>query len=149
MRKIKFRFWDNVINSMYYGEEINKSKNELRNNWYCITKEDGLMVGNVGPSGMDNYDLIIMQYTGLKDINGKEIYEGDIVSIEIKDKTIKNKIIASNNEVVEYKDCKFGVVWGWHRDFTGLDGFYNTTFEVIGNVYEDSKLLQEDKHEEK
>ncbi|MBO0560247.1 hypothetical protein EXQ37_10970 [Clostridium botulinum] len=88
-------------------------------------------------------EIELLQYTGLKDVNGIGIYEGDILNIEIKDKTIGNKIIAISNEVVEYKDCKFGVVWGWHRDFTGLDGFYNATFEVIGNVYEDPKLLQE------
>ncbi|MCW6112179.1 YopX family protein [Clostridium sporogenes] len=142
MREIKFRFWDNVINNMYYGEEVSKSKNELRHNWYCITKEEGLMVGNVGPSGMDNYDLIVMQYTGLKDKNNKEIYEGDILQIEIKDKTIKDKIIVSDNTVVEYKNCKFGVVWGWHRDFICLDGFYNTDFKIKGNIYGNPELLE-------
>lgn len=79
-----------------------------------------------------------MQYTDLKDRNGEEIYEGDILHIEISN---NGKVIASNNEVVEYKDYKFGVVWGWHRDFIGLDGFCNTTFEVIGNIYKNPELV--------
>ena len=100
----------------------NKAKNRME---YDVYKE---------------YDNL-MQYTGLKDKNDKEIYEGDILSTEIKDKTIENKIIASGNTVVEYKDCKFGVVWGWHKDFIGLDGFCNATFEVIGNIYKNPELV--------
>lgn len=138
MREIKFRAWDKMNKKMLKVVEIDFFRRKM---YFTIDNK------YYGECSLD--DVILMQYTGLKDKNNKEIYEGDILSIEIKDKTIKGKIIASGNTVVEYKDCKFGVVWGWHRDFTGLDGFYNTTFEVIGNVYEDPKLLQEDKHEEK
>ncbi|MHB9901439.1 hypothetical protein CF095_13500 [Clostridium botulinum] len=138
MRDIKFRAWDKIDEKI---REITLIDFEY--------KKVKLLNDYTGESYLRDFEeVILLEYTGLKDINGKEIYEGNILHIEIKDKSIKDKIIASSNEVVEYKDCKFGVVWGWHRDFTGLDGFYNTTFEVIGNVYKDSKLLQEeDKHE--
>nr|WP_278001084.1 YopX family protein [Clostridium botulinum] len=101
----------------------NKAKNRME---YDVYKE---------------YDNL-MQYTGLKDKNEKEIYEGDILQINIKDKTIKNKIISAGNAVVEYKNCKFGVVWGWHKDFICLDGFYNTDFKIKGNIYGNPELLE-------
>ncbi|NFH34503.1 hypothetical protein FDC49_19395 [Clostridium sporogenes] len=132
MREIKFRFWDNVINNMYYGEEVSKSKNELRHNWYCITKEKGLMVGNVGPSGMDNYDLIIMQYTGLKDKNGVEIYEGDIVKIVSKVTGLFTK-----GKVVQGYGC-FLVQYDWNTHL--LCEFHN--IEVIGNIYANPELVE-------
>ncbi|NFM47888.1 hypothetical protein FDB72_17465 [Clostridium botulinum] len=147
MREIKFRGKSLDNNEWVYGGYYNMPDCRKDNPRHIIVYQ------NNGPGQLTIHEPVnintLGQYTGLKDKNRKEIYEGDRLHIEIKDKTIKNKIIVSDNEVVEYKDCKFGVVWGWHRDFTGLDGFYNTTFEVIGNVYEDSKLLQEDKHEER
>ncbi|MCW6059763.1 YopX family protein [Clostridium sporogenes] len=146
-RDIKFNVYDKTTNT-YYSNKDYDINIYLGRRMLDITEKNK----NIDLIVLDyenEIECVLLEYTGLKDKNGKEIYEGDIVSIEIKDKTIKNKIIASSNEVVEYKDCKFGVVWGWHRDFIGLDGFYNTTFEVIGNVYEDPKLLQEDKHEKK
>ncbi|NFC76723.1 hypothetical protein EXM99_08180 [Clostridium botulinum] len=125
MREIKFRAWNNSHNTMEY---------DIQNDYDCILSCFG--------GFLNNEFWEVMQYTGLKDKNNKEIYEGDIVNIEIKDKTIKNKIIATSNEVVEYKDCKFGVVWGWHRDFICLDGFYNTDFKIKGNIYENPELLE-------
>ncbi|CAL83906.1 hypothetical protein FDF29_06445 [Clostridium botulinum] len=133
MREIKFRAWDKIDEKI---REITLIDFEY--------KKVKLLNDYTGESYLRDFEeVILLEYTGLKDKNGKEIYEGNILHIEIKDKSIKDKIIASSNEVVKYKDCKFGVVWGWHRDFIGLDGFYNTAFQVIGNVYEDPKLLQE------
>ncbi len=69
----------------------------------------------------------LMQYTGLKDKNGKEIYEGDIVLC------------------FSTKRCPHTVIWngvGW--DLEGLyDGYRWGGEEVIGNIYESPELLEE------
>lgn len=77
----------------------------------------------------------IMQYTGLKDKNGKEIYEGDIVEIypmDIFEKTVfKGEVKFCNGSwiVDNEKDCKYL--------FTEID-----ENKVIGNIYEDKDLLK-------
>ncbi|CAL83247.1 hypothetical protein FDF29_11935 [Clostridium botulinum] len=140
MREIKFRGKSLDNNEWVYGGYYNMPDCRKDNPRHIIVYQ------NNGPGQLTIHEPIdintLGQYTGLKDINGKEIYEGDILQINIKDKTIKNKIISAGNEVVEYKNCKFGVVWGWHRDFIGLDGFYNANFEVVGNIYENPVLLE-------
>ena len=91
-------------------------------------------------------DIHLMQYTGLKDKNGKEIYEGDVLStIKYDDK----KAVG----VIKYGkfncSCCDGV-YGWYidtyddfcldiRDFN----WGHTAIEVIGNIYENPDLLEE------
>lgn len=81
----------------------------------------------------------IGQYTGLKDKNGAEIFEGDILQIKIYNSFISDKVVVSGNAAVEFRDDRFGVQWG--REFAGLSGFYNTTFEIIGNAHDNPALL--------
>jgi len=120
MREIKFRFWD-----------LDKCK-MIINNIYGITQNPlGLsMSDNLRPLISINGDYclpnfgqkcVTMQYTGLKDKNGKEIYEGDILRHEKYNST----------GVMEW-DIKNGC---WTK-------FYPIIFfEVIGNIYENPELL--------
>ena len=75
-------------------------------------------------------EIILMQYTGLKDKNGVEIYEGDIIKNPLYDV----------NYVVEYYEDGF-VGWGKDR----RDGCYLITdedIEVIGNIHENPELIE-------
>lgn len=76
----------------------------------------------------------IMQYTGLKDKNGKEIYEGDIVIAydEMTDAICKGQIV--------WDECECGFcIKGSEPTFIG----YYPELEVIGNIYENPELLEE------
>ena len=75
----------------------------------------------------------LMQYTGIKDINGQEIYEGDI--IELKNGTRNPYEVLWNNSFM-----------GWSFGKNGLGSMISLydidDFEVIGNIYENPKLLE-------
>ena len=80
---------------------------------------------------------IPMQFTGLLDKNGKEIYEGDIVKLR------------NRNCKVYWADCGFALirekdnqVWEWNGNLKGYcDGLWGGPPEIIGNVYENPELL--------
>ncbi len=75
-------------------------------------------------------ECILMQCTGLKDKNGKLIYEGDILRIN-------NKEI----QPVEYMECYAQ----FHIERHGVvESFFANTYEVIGNIYENPELLTEE-----
>ena len=82
-------------------------------------------------------DFIVMQCTGLKDKNGKLIYEGDIVNI---------KYIRPDGFEIR-KKCKieFGYYSFWLYYKCGASLLYkeDCTYEVIGNIYENKELLNE------
>ncbi len=80
------------------------------------------------------------QFTGLKDKNGKRIFEGDIV---LFDYIGKNRGVHGKKAVC-FNNGKFGVFWGWHKEFVPLDGFANTTLEVIGNIHDNPELLEDE-----
>jgi len=124
MRTIKFRCWDNRNRKIVYpvGEDTTDR----------ITSSSLLSAYNDG--GIEE----LMQYTGLKDLRGVEIYEGDIVKI-IEEGRKESEII---KEVIWSEEL--GAFYA--EDILGL--FINSTrndkyvVEVIGNIYENKELLK-------
>jgi len=137
-REIKFRAWDKLTNRMsdnFTLFDIYAGRDES-----TIPDKDN-MTFYFGDNEL--YDIIIMQYTGLKDKNGKEIYEGDIL------KNTKN-----HNQLVEvyWEGCVVDDVkwiqwggWGFRKvksDKNFLYAIYDGEIEVIGNIYENPELLK-------
>lgn len=117
---------------------------------FCL---DALELKN-GPCGVDGfirmYDFdnskmqmyevdreTVGQYTGLT-AHGTKIFEGDILKFSYTGKNHGVEGVA----VVEFENGKFGVKWGWHKEFIPLDGFANTTIEIIGNIHDNPELLE-------
>lgn len=121
MREIKFRAWDGVEKRMYEVKEIKFIG--LNSEPYKVFIDYGYQVE----------EPILMQYTNLKDKNGKEIYEGDIV-IRSEEPSIK--------AVIEWDEdiCGFNADLKYEpRDFMEL--YRRGRIEIIGNIYENPNLL--------
>ena len=130
MRDIKFRAWDCVEEKIMPVETIN-----FREQLVSIDEGDN--------STTDTFEMfVLMQYTGIKDKNGVEIYEGDIL-------TFMNKKKAS--EVVEWDDkgASFCMKSIKNESSSGAGLYINEygwcPYKVIGNIYENPELLEVNK----
>jgi uncharacterized phage protein (TIGR01671 family) len=130
MRDIKFRAWDKEKKMMIFPND---------------SKKEGLVLtynGNLKIHDIDERDIIwfhkpedkgiiLMQYTGLKDKNGKEIYEGDILKLKCRDPISE-----------EWREwiCPIEFRKGFYHPLPFEEGI----IEVIGNIYENKELLKND-----
>lgn len=127
-RELKFRIWDKA-NKEY--KILGATGLDARNGDVIDYYNEGNRLG-----GPEEYD--VEQYTGLKDRNDKEIYEGDIVDIELHFRT--------GNECIK---GTVGFDYGCFSVKTIMDGHIhplhiftsNTRASVIGNVHENKDLL--------
>lgn len=141
MREIKFRAWNSKNKKMLTDVTplINKSTNELD---YLITAYSAC---GYDMSELDcDYDSYLMyeddekmpyelmQYTGLKDVNDVEIYEGDVVYIT--DLKYGNKF----KGVISFKNGSYVV----ESNIATHYRFIDYEIQVIGNIYENADLLE-------
>ena len=123
-REIKFRIWDVTFKSFDY-----------------IELKDGRLKSFSGFSYEEPDDgLIFQQFTGLKDITGREIYEGDI----IKDLDEENLIIEFQNGSFIANGKTIIPFWSMlvKNELVQPAMVNSQTFEVVGNVFENTELLK-------
>jgi uncharacterized phage protein (TIGR01671 family) len=128
MREIKFRAWSNVDKAMFYDVQSAYDSS--------MTDETGKkhdVMDSFGQTLEMPERYIVEQYTGLKDKNGKEIYEGDILNDSSK---IPYTVVFSEDFcgfVAEFDEVS-GYV-----SHERLDCYYDSSTEIIGNIHDGGK----------
>lgn len=149
MREIKFRAWDKVFKLMIFtlpeGYEMDLEGDILT----CKDEESSIV---------QSLTFELMQYTGLKDKNGKEIYSGDILGLpetpmhlfgkpHIVRKSDSGEWVACYNDIFNFA-TKEWVKADEESCSSLLNGLRDAAYgrdkwEVIGNIYEHGDLLNE------
>ena len=124
-REIKFRAWDKKFNTMFPTE--------------CIEFYGWGQINIIDEEGdSEERDVVLMQYTGLKDKNGKEIYEGDVVRFKYTPSSLTKAIIEYDEESIAFKlEVKESEEWCKHSCYLEP----RCQIEVIGNIYENPNLV--------
>jgi uncharacterized phage protein (TIGR01671 family) len=142
MREIKFRAWDKKDNVMMYDVYMRRVNMKLID--FKRSLEGVRWTVNI-----ECDDIILMQYTNLKDSSNppKEIYEGDIVEIEYYSDL---SLTATLSSLIVRTVCEYGEDASFHlKDNIGrlyavrYSGSAIKRKEVIGNIWENPELLEE------
>jgi len=134
MRELKYRMWNKKEKKMYDVGVLDFDYKQVYMKGYL----------NYTTSSFQIEDIELMQFTGLHDKNGKEIYEGDILQhlYDYCDKTDRY-IVAWDNDNLQYSFENIHK----RNTYMALEDFYDDYYgdysiEVIGNIYENPELLK-------
>ncbi len=140
-REIKFRAWDKEQECLLsWGELMDVRYNER---WF-VDNTDKNYINCI----FNDSDYVLEQYTGIRDINGEEVYEGDIIifnNSEIGGGITKGEVIWNTDLTL----CGLGWhLWVFetnipkhHSGFMGMD--WLGIVEVVGNIHKNPELLEE------
>lgn len=132
MRDVKFRAWDKATRKILEVIEIDFQGMEI----LVIDHEEQ----EAREAVFGHYEL--MQYTGLKDENGAEIYEGDIIRITTN---LQENGVDYSAQII-FKDGGFCAIDGVEDNY-GVRRYRLSDFgyklKILGNIYENNELLEE------
>ena len=128
----KFRAYDSgSLSRMYQPDEVMVGDSNI---W--IIDED-----SVAGDWIVNNDIHLMQSTGLKDKNGKEIFEGDIITNGMDVVDVRNHETLGFYTLVNGREVFFGHGTSIEEFEEDIEGFTEIA-EIIGNIYENPELLE-------
>jgi len=138
MKETKFRIWD----------KEGKFMEELVWPWALVDGE----VYNITLESLSGENILLMQYIGMKDRDGKDIYIGDILRLNNKNYCpgenlyYEGIVVVQPTEVLGYNIVTIKPPPEWNFDSTSMwhVGEGDTT-EIIGNIYENKELLDNNK----
>ena len=131
---LKYRAWDSAKKEMF------KDTFAITESGQVVVVEQKFVTSSPDYVFVDH--LVIMQSTGLKDKNGKEIFEGDIISTYTDNLVIKrDNLLGFYVEVDEKRNYFAETVDIEYLDLFAKD--FGVAVEVLGNIYENQELLED------